>query len=80
MKSINPFSDDDAGHRMMSVLCLIAAWESNLANSLFSALGIRVVHSLHPTQNQKRHGTHLSDSGGLLNNVNRSSTVQTLTL
>lgn len=50
-KSINPFSDYDIGHRMISVLCLVAAWETNLAQSLFSALGIRIVHSLHPSHN-----------------------------
>ena len=59
-KSINPFSDDDYGHRMMSVLCLVAAWETNLAQSLFSALGIRVVHSLHPSRAADGSDEHLS--------------------
>jgi hypothetical protein len=39
---------DAAGVRMMRFLCLVAEWEGeNLAESLFSAVGVRVVDVLH---------------------------------
>ena len=49
--SDDPFTDDDIGRRMMRYLCLIKAWEgANLADSLFSALGIRVVDAIHVSE------------------------------
>lgn len=47
---LKPFSDDDIGHRMMSVLCLVDQWEIALSTSLFSAIGVRVNHALHPSE------------------------------
>lgn len=47
----DPFTEDDTGRRIMRYLCLIASWEGqNLADSLFSALGIRVVDALHSAE------------------------------
>ena len=45
---INPFSDDEMGRSMMQVLVLVAKWEDSLASALFSAIGIKLVDSLHP--------------------------------
>jgi hypothetical protein len=39
---------DEVGTRMMRFLCLVAEWEQeNLAEALFSAIGVRVVDVLH---------------------------------
>eukprot|EP00455_Lapot_gusevi_P027949 TRINITY_DN296_c0_g2_i3.p1 TRINITY_DN296_c0_g2~~TRINITY_DN296_c0_g2_i3.p1 ORF type:complete len:164 (-),score=31.89 TRINITY_DN296_c0_g2_i3:157-648(-) len=44
----DPFTQDDIGRRMMRFLCLVAEWEKDsLAESLFSAIGVRVVDCLH---------------------------------
>jgi hypothetical protein len=43
-----PFTDDAIGQRLMRYLVLVADWEKHgLAESLFSAIGVRVVDILH---------------------------------
>ena len=43
-----PFTRDASGSRLMQFLVLVADWEKdNLAESLFSAIGVRVVDVLH---------------------------------
>jgi hypothetical protein len=47
-KFIDPFTPDAIGTRMMKYLVLVAAWEGdNLADSVFSAIGMRVADVLH---------------------------------
>ena len=44
----NPFTKDEVGQRMMRYFVLVQQWEGdNLAESLFSAIGMRVVDVLH---------------------------------
>jgi hypothetical protein len=43
-----PFTEDDIGQRMMRYLVLVTDWEKHgLGESLFSAIGVRVVDILH---------------------------------
>lgn len=45
---IIPFTDDEIGQRLMRYLVLVVDWEKHgLAESLFSAIGVRVVDILH---------------------------------
>jgi len=58
-----PFTDDETGQRMMRYLVLVADWEKHsLAESLFSAIGVRVVDILHDKPSQAAGAAQLHTS------------------
>lgn len=62
-KNMNPFTDDEIGQRLMRYLVLVVDWEKHgLCESLFSAIGVRVVDILHEKPSKPTLG--IAGSGG----------------
>jgi hypothetical protein len=59
-----PFTEDEIGQRLMRYLVLVCDWEKHsLCESLFSAIGVRVVDILHEKPSHSQGTSNLLDTG-----------------